>query len=94
MPQRLARWFAAAAGLSTCALASGIAHPMSNHLDWAGVSIQARQDSSSSGMSDAKVQRQSGQGIVGFATALGVAVAVFAVQLLLFILLRNKLARI
>ena len=39
-------------------------------------------------------QQDSGQGIVSFVTALGVSVLIFAVQLSLFLLLRNKLARI
>lgn len=94
MSQRLARWCAAAGGLSACALASGIAGPEPSRLDWADASILSRQDSSDSQMSNKKVQRQSGQGIVGFTTALVFAVVVFVVQLLLFILLRNKLARI
>ena len=39
-------------------------------------------------------QDDQGIGIVSFLTAVGVALAVFAVQLLLFLVLRNKLARI
>ncbi|EKJ74867.1 hypothetical protein FPSE_04903 [Fusarium pseudograminearum CS3096] len=38
--------------------------------------------------------KDKGIGIVSFLTAVGVAVAIFAVQILLFLLLRNKLARI
>ncbi|RGP76997.1 hypothetical protein FLONG3_4935 [Fusarium longipes] len=38
--------------------------------------------------------KDKGIGIVSFLTAVGVAVAIFAVQILLFLILRNKLARI
>lgn len=41
-----------------------------------------------------KAQSSAGIGIVSFLTAIGVALAVFAAQFLLFMLLRNKLARI
>ncbi|KAM4056957.1 calcium-dependent channel, putative phosphate domain-containing protein [Hirsutella rhossiliensis] len=41
-----------------------------------------------------KAQSSEGIGIVSFLTAIGVALAVFAAQFFLFILLRNKLARI
>ena len=39
-------------------------------------------------------QKDKGIGIVSFLTAVGVAMAVFAAQILLFLILRNKLARI
>lgn len=42
----------------------------------------------------AKAQYSEGIGIVSFLTAIGVALAVFAAQFMLFVLLRNKLARI
>lgn len=41
-----------------------------------------------------KADQRSGQGIVSFFTAVGVAAVIFAVQVLLFAVLRNKLARI
>lgn len=39
-------------------------------------------------------ESKSGQGIVSFLTSVGVAVAIFAVQIFVFSLIRNKLARI
>lgn len=39
-------------------------------------------------------QRDTGLGIVGFLTAVGVSLAIFVVQFTLFLLLRNRLARI
>lgn len=39
-------------------------------------------------------ESKSGQGIVSFLTSVGVAVAIFAVQVFVFSLIRNKLARI
>jgi calcium permeable stress-gated cation channel len=44
--------------------------------------------------SDGSAQEDQGMGIISFMTAVGVAVAIFAAQFLLFLLLRNKLARI
>jgi hypothetical protein len=40
------------------------------------------------------VDDKSGIGITSFLTSIAVAVAIFAVQTLIFLLLRNKLARI
>lgn len=52
--------------------------------------LVAREDDGSSG----SAQKSEGIGIVSFLTAVGIAVAIFAAQFLLFLLLRNKLARI
>lgn len=41
-----------------------------------------------------KAQDSEGIGIVSFLTAVGTAAAIFTVQAILFLLLRNKLARI
>ena len=41
-----------------------------------------------------KSKSSQGIGIVSFLTAIGVAAAIFAAQFLVFVLLRNKLARI
>jgi hypothetical protein len=55
-------------------------------------SLHQRADSDSEGSNAAK--KDQGIGIVSFLTAFLVAVIVFSVQTLLFLLLRNKLARI
>jgi hypothetical protein len=56
----------------------------------------ARRDSSQSDSSQSagNGQKSQGIGIVSFLTAILVSVIIFFVQLLLFILLRNKLARV
>lgn len=43
---------------------------------------------------DSRVEKTSGQGIVGFVTAIATAIVIFAVQFIIFILIRNKIARI
>jgi hypothetical protein len=61
-------------------------------------SLARRDDSSSSSSSSSQGagngQKSAGIGIVSFLTAILVSVIIFFVQLLLFLLLRNKLARI
>lgn len=43
---------------------------------------------------NSKVEKTSGQGIVGFVTAIATAIVIFAVQFIIFVLIRNKIARI
>ncbi len=51
--------------------------------------LSGRDDSTST-----KVQKQSGIGLVTFVTSIATALIIFGVQIALFALLRNKLARI
>jgi calcium permeable stress-gated cation channel len=56
------------------------------------LTFATRQDDQSQGAQEAQEDR--GIGIVSFLAALAVALVIFGVQTLLFLLLRNKLARI
>lgn len=56
--------------------------------------MAGRADNNTDDMENSKVREKSGIGIVTFITSIAVALIVFGVQISVFALLRNKLARI